>query len=283
MKKIRLRKSPKRDQKRRPINVLASAITTFSLYLGLWSIFSSIREDYVMAASLILGAIVCDMMDGTVARMTKSISDFGKELDSLCDLVSFGVAPAVLIFCAYLSEEQMTGTAVGRTGSVMAIIFVICAALRLARFNVFQSAHRESFTGLPTPAAGGTIAAFVLFMNYYKLHVAFYVLSPMTIGLAYLMVSNVRYPKDRLKKVFVLAPRHAFRMLAITVVIIAVFHYAITHSPVIVLFPLSMAYVLFGVFDELLLFLKKRRGVAQASGSTEVGSPSGAENKGDLR
>lgn len=241
----------KRQSKRRPINVLASAITTFSLYLGLSSIFWAIRQDYEKAAYLILGAIICDMLDGTVARITKSISDFGKELDSLCDLVSFGVAPAVLIYHAYWYEEQLAGTPQGRIGAVMAIIFVICTALRLARFNVFQSAQRESFTGLPSPAAGGTVASFVLFVNYFNLHVAFWFLGPLTLMLAYLMVSTVRYPKDRIKKGFVLAPQNAFRMLAISAIVIAVFHYAITHHPVIVLFPLCMTYVLFGIGEAL--------------------------------
>ncbi len=244
--------------KRRPINVLASLVTVFSLYLGLTSIFRSIRQEYDVAAYLILGAIVCDMLDGTVARMTKSVSAFGKELDSLCDLVSFGVAPAVLIYHAYLFEDQMAGTAAGRTGATMAIIFVICGALRLARYNVYQSEARESFTGLPIPAAGGTVAAFVLFMEYFQLRVAFYVLGPLTILLAYLMVSTVHYPKDRLKRMFVQAPQHGFRMLAMFVVVIGVFHYAITHHPVIVLLPLAMSYVMYGIVEEAYSWVRRR-------------------------
>lgn len=280
------KKKSSRETKRRPINVLASVITTVSLYLGLWSIFCSIRQEYEMAAYLILLAILCDSTDGTLARLTKSVSDFGKELDSLCDLVSFGVAPAVLIYHAYLVEEQMAGTAVGRTGSVVAIIFVICGALRLARFNVFQSAHRDSFTGLPIPAAGGTVAAFVLFMSYFELHVAFYVLGPLTFALAYLMVSTVRYPKDRLKKVLVLAPQNAFKMLALSVIVIAVFHYAITHSPVIVLFPLAMTYVLAGLGDEAYRFVRNRQPFARIGSSklTQAAqSPSSPSKSSDLR
>jgi len=269
MKRSIPKKKNSRLSKRRPINVLASVITTVSLYLGLWSIFCSIRQEYEMAAYLILLAILCDSTDGTLARLTKSVSEFGKELDSLCDLVSFGVAPAVLIYHAYLVEEQMAGTVVGRTGSVVAIIFVICGALRLARFNVFQSAHRDSFTGLPIPAAGGTVAAFVLFMSYFELHVAFYVLGPLTLALAYLMVSTVRYPKDRLKKVLVLAPQSAFKMLALSVVVIAVFHYAITHSPVIVLFPLAMTYVCVGLGDEVYRFVRNHRPFARATAAGE--------------
>lgn len=250
----------KRALRRRPINALASVITIFSLYFGLASVFWSIRANYVKAAYLILFALICDMFDGTVARLTNSTSDFGKELDSLCDLVSFGVAPAVLIYHAYWQdyESAMPGP-IGRTGSGMAIIFVICAALRLARYNVFQSQIRDSFTGLPSPGAGGTIAAFVLFTHYYDLHVAFYVLGPLTLMLAYLMVSNVRYPKDRLKKIFILTPANAFRVLALSAIVIAVFHYAITHDPAIVLFPLFMTYVMLGIGEEVLIRLRVRR------------------------
>ncbi|NIA13695.1 MAG: CDP-diacylglycerol--serine O-phosphatidyltransferase [Nitrospiraceae bacterium] len=275
MKTLRKRKTKKSTNRRRPINVLASLLTTISLYLGLSSIFASIQQNYEAAAYFILGAIICDMLDGTVARMTHSISEFGKELDSLCDLVSFGVAPAVLIYHAYLYEEQQMGSAVGRAGSVVAICFVICAALRLARFNVYQSDRRDSFTGLPVPAAGGTVASFVLFMEYFELNVAYYVLGPLTIALAALMVSNVHYPKDKMKKVFVQAPAHGFRMLAMFVVVIAVFHYAITHHPVIVLLPLALAYVLFGVVDESLVWLKARRkALAQSSSGESSSGPS---------
>lgn len=290
MKKIRKIRS-RFNSKRRPINVLASAITTFSLYLGLSSVFCTMREDYKTAAYLILASIVCDMLDGTVARITKTMSDFGKELDSLADVVAFGVAPAVLIYHAYLYEERLVGTAVGLTGAMMAIIFAICAALRLARFNVYQSGQRESFTGLPTPAAGGTVASFVLFAHYFELHVslnvAYWVLGPLTLGLAYLMVSTVRYPKDRLKKAFILAPHSAFRMLAISAVVIAIFHYAITHHPVIVLFPLCMSYVLFGVGDQVVSLVQRRRraGSVVAGGhSPESGGrvfPASASNKDD--
>lgn len=278
MKKLRINRA-RRESKRRPINVLASGITVFGLYLGLASIFYSIREDYERAAYFILYAIVCDMLDGTVARMTKSVSEFGKELDSLCDLIAFGVAPAVLVYHNYLLEEQLAGTVVGRTGAVVAIIFVMCGALRLARYNVFQSGRRESFTGLPIPAAGGAIAAFSLFMAYFELHVAFYVLGPLTLLLAALMVSTVRYPKDRLKRAFVLAPRNAFRMLTFCVAAFALFHYASTHDPAIVLFPLCAAYVLFGVADTIYLSVKTRTNLfTPKPAEPQPESPSGSEN-----
>jgi len=253
----RLKRPRRKRQRRRPINVLASVLTTLSLYCGVVSIFSSINGQYEKAVYLVLAAIVFDMLDGSVARITRSVSLFGKELDSLADLVSFGVAPAVLIYTAFLPEGSELLPAPGRINSVPAIFFVICGALRLARYNVFQSDQRAVFTGLPIPAAGGTVAAFVLFARYFELGAAPWILGALAIGLACLMVSTVRYPKDKVK-MFVLAPRRAFRMLAVCAIVIAIFHYASTHSPAIVLFPLGMTYVLFGIGDELINYRKRR-------------------------
>ena len=259
----RFRKNRHRDQvRRRPINVLASVMTTMSLYLGTMSIFASIGLEFERAAYLILGAMFFDMLDGTVARMTRSTSEFGKELDSLCDAVSFGVAPAVLVFMAYLPEgahlpiPAKAESLVGETGSYMAIIYVICAVLRLARFNVYQADRRDTFVGLPSPAAGGTLATFVLFLQYFEPRLeshelgplAYVALGPMAVLLALLMVSGVRYPKDRLKS-FIVAPRPAFTTLAICAFVLGVIHYAVTTSLSIVLFPLLSAYVLFGIVD----------------------------------
>ncbi len=268
----------KRELRRKPINVLASFITALSLYFGLVSMFLSMREKYDLAAFAILGAIICDMLDGTVARITKSVSEFGKEFDSLCDLVSFGVAPAVLTYHAYWREEQMAGSPEGRTGAIIAIIFVVLGALRLARYNVYQSTQRESFTGLPIPAAGGTIATFVLFVDYWKWNnVSFWVLGPLTLVLAALMVSTVRYPKDRLKRAFVVAPRNAFRLLALSGVILAVIHYAATHSPTLVLFPIAMSYVLFGLFEDFAARLPGRRAAPVVGGFLLESDTSGSE------
>ena len=184
MKQTKLRKPRRRrDIKRRPINVIASALTTFGLYCGIASLFASIRGDYTKAAYLILAAIVFDILDGSVARMTNSISEFGKQLDSLCDLVSFGVAPAVLIYAAYLNEEVQGRPIIEGIGPFLAIIFVICGALRLARYNVYQSQVRDFFIGLPIPAAGGTVATFVLFMHYFERTVGFWVLGPLALVL----------------------------------------------------------------------------------------------------
>ena len=267
-------KRPKRKQtlRRRPINVLASVMTTFSLYCGIASIFAAIAGRFETAAYFIGAAMVFDILDGTVARLTRSVSEFGKQLDSLCDLVSFGVAPAVLIYTAFLQEGQDIDGVMSRVGSVMAIIYVICGALRLARYNVYQSEVRDYFTGLPIPAAGAVISSFVLFTHYYELRVAFWVLGPLTLTLAYLMVSTVRYPKDKLK-LFVLAPKNAFRFLALCVVGIAAFHYAVQHSPGIPLFLLSLSYALFGIAEGLIARFRRKPRAYPAPVESPVGGP----------
>jgi CDP-diacylglycerol--serine O-phosphatidyltransferase len=237
-----------------PINVAASAITTLALYCGVASIFASIRGEYATASYFILAAIVCDTMDGAVARMTKSVSDFGKELDSLSDVISFGAAPSVLIYTAFLMEDQ----SIGPMGSMLAVIYVIFGALRLARYNVFQADQPAYFTGLPIPGAAGTIASFTIFCQYFELKVAIWVLAPLTLALSFLMVSAIRYPKKNLQ-VFTLAPRKGFRFLLGVVIGIAIINFAMEYSPAIVLFPLGMAYVLFGLSNEIFAFVTRKR------------------------
>ena len=263
-KRKRSRRFRQLRRRRMPINVMASVITVLGLYAGIASIFASIEGDYRMAAIWILGAIICDLLDGTVARMTGSVSDFGKELDSLSDIVSFGVAPAVLIYIAYLQEGGGTGNVLNPVGGMVATLYVICGALRLARFNVFQAERQDVFIGLPIPAAAGVVASFSLFWKYLEesmgmeMQEAFWLLGPSTVGLSLLMVSNIRYPKKTMR-LFILTPRKAFPFLVLCVICIASFHYARVYSPAIVLFPLGAAYVLFGIGNALYSFFHRRR------------------------
>lgn len=277
--------------KRRPINVLASALTICGLYCGIASIFyaisallaqsnlythpSPILDNAIdmskFSATMIFFAIIFDMLDGTVAKLTNTTSEFGKQLDSLCDLVSFGVAPGVLIFTLFLNQSLEDGGVTAPLGSGIAVIFVMCGALRLARYNVYQATRRDYFTGLPIPAAGGTIAAFVLFRTYFEMgDVALWILGPMSLGLAYLMVSTLRYPKDKMKSL-VLAPGSALQLLALMVLAIAAFHYASERSPAIVLFPASLLYVFVGIVDFIIGIVRKRP--AQDAESTPSEEP----------
>jgi CDP-diacylglycerol--serine O-phosphatidyltransferase len=250
------RQRRKRNRKRRPINVAASVITTFSLYAGLAAIFAAINQRFDVAAYWIIGAMFLDTLDGAVARFTNSVSDFGKELDSLCDVVSFGVAPAVMVYIAYLRGIDPTSGSSAPIASMVAIIFVICGALRLARYNVYQSGRRDYFVGLPIPAAGGTLAAMTLFLEYFQFEHRALIMGPSTLFLAGLMVSTVRYPREKMR-LFILSPRHAFRFLVLVVIGIAAFHYASQYSPAIILMPLAVSYVLFGVVDETLLRIRR--------------------------
>ena len=269
-----------RNRRRRPINVAASVLTTFSLYCGISSVFASINGEYDNAAYWIFGAMVFDILDGAVARLTNSVSEFGKELDSLSDAVSFGVAPAVLMYTGFLQDARGVNTLPDPTTSVVAISFVICAVLRLARYNVYQSSRRDYFVGLPSPAAAGTLASYVLFALYFELRLNFWILSPMTVILAVLMVSSVLYPKDRLRAV-ILSPRHAFQFLVMSVVGIAIFHYARQYSPAIILLPLAGSYVLFGIGMDVYLRLR-RLTRKQRLAEPEEEAP-GAEHKSNLR
>jgi CDP-diacylglycerol--serine O-phosphatidyltransferase len=259
--KRRSRRFRQRKRRRMPINVAASLVTTLALYCGVSSVFFAIRGEYESASYLIILAIVLDMLDGTVARMTNSTSDFGKELDSLADMVSFGIAPAVLIYSAYLVEGAEEHEFLAPAGSMVASVYVICAALRLARFNVFQAERQDLFVGLPSPAAAGNIAAFTLFCQYFDLHVAYWVLGPFTLALALLMVSTVRYPKKTMRA-FVLAPRRAFRVLVMFVGAIAAVNYALHYnSPAIIFLPFGVLYVSFGLVNEGVARLTRRQSV----------------------
>jgi len=169
---------------------LPCMLTCCSLFSGFYSIVAAINGHFYAAAVAILIAAVFDGLDGRVARMTGSTSEFGKELDSLCDLVSFGVAPALLAYLWAL-------TPYGRYGWLAAFLFVATTALRLARFNsaVDDEDKGHDFVGLPCPAAAGMIATTVMFCRFLGAdetvrHISLLFL---VYVLSYLMVSTHRY------------------------------------------------------------------------------------------
>jgi CDP-diacylglycerol--serine O-phosphatidyltransferase len=130
-------------------------LTSLNLILGVFSILATFNNNFTTAALLVVAAMLADGIDGRVARYFKVSSEFGKELDSLCDLVSFGVAPAILSYAFLLKDFDKAGYAV-------AAIFATCGALRLARFNVNTGVVKGYFMGLPIPAAGCVVATFVM-------------------------------------------------------------------------------------------------------------------------
>jgi CDP-diacylglycerol--serine O-phosphatidyltransferase len=178
----------------RGIYLLPSILTTFGMFAGFYSIIASINGDFTLAAISIMVAMLWDALDGRVARLTNTQSDFGAQYDSLADLVSFGVAPALLVYEWSLSD-------LGRIGWLAAFIFLACAALRLARFNTqVGTSDKRYFQGLPSPAAAGVIAS-MIWLKFWKFEyfdfgivsLSYYVGVGITIVCALLMVSNVRY------------------------------------------------------------------------------------------
>lgn len=138
---------------------LPCMFTIASLFCGFYSIVAAIKGDFIIAATAILIAAIFDGLDGRVARLTGTTSSFGMELDSLCDLVSFGVAPGLL---AYLWALQPFN----RYGWLAGFLYVATTALRLARFNCQHSSASKHFVGLPCPAAAAMISSTVLFSHY---------------------------------------------------------------------------------------------------------------------
>jgi CDP-diacylglycerol--serine O-phosphatidyltransferase len=190
------------------VYILPNLFTTGGLVAGFYSIICTHNGRYQSAAYMVLLAQACDMLDGRVARLTRATSSFGVQYDSLADLVAFGVAPAFLVYTWALTPW-------GRWGWLAATAYVVCAALRLARFNVqVGTVEKRHFIGLPSPAAAAVIASTVLL--FYFLQVGQdtptkNVFMPLVIfGVAGLMVSEVRYFSF---KEFQIHRRHPFSVL----------------------------------------------------------------------
>lgn len=164
------------------IKLIPSIFTLANLLLGIVSLIFTMEDEFQIAAGMILFAMVLDGMDGRLARRLDAASPFGKELDSLADLVSFGVSPAILVYAAKMKSF-------GYIGLIVCIAFALCGAIRLARFNVLNIS--TYFVGIPITAAGSLVALAVLVGN--RLPDMIYPV--LMVLLAYLMVSNIKIPK----------------------------------------------------------------------------------------
>ena len=235
----------------RGIYLLPSVLTTFGMFAGFYSIIASINGDFTTAAISIMIAMLWDTLDGRVARLTNTQSEFGAEYDSLADLVSFGLAPALLVYEWTLSD-------LGRFGWLAAFIYLACAALRLARFNTqVGSADKRSFQGFPSPAAAGVIATMIwlkiwtyAFFDSDVISIGYYLGAGITIVCGLLMVSNVRYYSFKELD----AKKASFRFLLGIVLSLIVLLY----KPNIVLFTGFFLYMLSGPFITV-VGLNKRR------------------------
>jgi CDP-diacylglycerol--serine O-phosphatidyltransferase len=242
---------------RKGIYLLPNTLTLCSMLLGFYSILSTLKGNYVYAAWAILFATIFDGLDGWVARLTNSTTKFGIELDSLSDLVSFGVAPAVLMY-------KWALVPFGRIGWAAAFWFMACGALRLARYNVqMGSTESKSFTGMPIPGAATIIASLVLF--YHEMSDIppgkNILILGLTVLLAFLMVSTLKYHGA---KEIDFRQRKPFWILVAFVLGLTI----IVMHPPISLFLFAMIYLLGGIIENIYLFYKRRR-VKQKEGSAQ--------------
>ena len=186
------------NRKTRPSGVflLPNALTTGALFAGFYSIISGINGDFTASAVAVVVAGILDGLDGRVARLTNTQSEFGVQYDSLCDLISFGLAPALLAFNWSLKSLSDYGVVAGKLGWLAAFVYAACAALRLARFNT-QAEHDDKswFQGLASPAAAGTLVTTIWFFvdNGISGSSVQWLILPLTIILGVLMFSRVRY------------------------------------------------------------------------------------------
>lgn len=235
-------------QRSRGVSLLPSLFTLANMFCGYACVVYSMRGDYQTAAPLIGVAIVLDMLDGRIARLTGTASDFGLELDSLADVISFGIAPAILSFGWGLAP-------LGRLGWAVGFLFVSAAALRLARFNI-QSAtggDKRYFVGMPSPAAAGVPAATVFaypegLLDYQHALLAL----PMVVVPALLMVSTIRFRSFKTIDLRVRRPYPVLLLIAVGIMLVATDAQA-------VLVVLAYAY-LFSAFFGLAFGRLQRRG-----------------------
>ena len=238
---------------KRGIYLLPSIFTTFALFAGFFSIVASINGDFTLAAISIMVAMLWDALDGRVARLTNTQSAFGGEYDSLSDLVSFGVAPALLVYLWSLSD-------LGRVGWLAAFIYLACAALRLARFNTqIGVSDKRYFQGLPSPASAGVIASMIWlkfwnfeYLDFGVVSLSYYIGVSITILCGLLMVSNVRYFSF---KEFDSTEKASFRFLLLTVLGFILLLY----KPNVVLFTGFFIYMISGPLITIFGVYKRRQ------------------------
>jgi CDP-diacylglycerol--serine O-phosphatidyltransferase len=229
----------------RSIFVLPSLFTVGNIFCGYFAVLATMHGNYHQAAYAIGIAIILDTLDGLIARLTNSSTGFGLQLDSLADVISFGIAPSVLVLVWGLSAVDY------RLAWTAAFTFTICGAMRLARFNV-QAGHLKHFVGLPIPAGGGTIAAIVHFID-----------DPITnpLGaslmvagvffLSFLMISTIRYSS---LKHLTLGRKSHFAVLIIALLAALIYNYS---KPTLLI--LAVGYSISGLVSRLYSFFRRKR------------------------
>jgi CDP-diacylglycerol---serine O-phosphatidyltransferase len=247
------REGLRRPSIRQVVVVMPSAFTLGNLFFGFWAIVSAFNGNFRWAGWFIVFAGILDMLDGRVARLSGTGTRFGAELDSLVDVISFGVAPALLMYFLDFSNA-------GRFAWILCYIYVVAVALRLARFNVLSAGKPSTgwFTGMPSPAAGMTLAAYYPFSqtNWYRASLAYLDLQHeglvvLMLLLAVLMVSNVKYPK--FPPIGTRSARGIFGLVVHLVILLGGLL-----VPEYFLFPLGLFYMTFGLARATVLGLMER-------------------------
>jgi len=235
--------------KRRGIFLLPNLLTTASLFSGFFAIISAINGNFISAGMAIFAAQILDGLDGRVARLTNSESAFGAQYDSLCDVISFGLAPAIIIFLWGLDS-------IGQAGWIFSFLYVAAAALRLARFNTYLGSEDAYFKGLPSPIAGVMIVYFVWAMSAYgvqgeEVGKALAISSAVITGVvSLLMVVNIPYYSF---KEIDMKKRVPFFSMLFVVFVFAL----ISIDPPIVLATCAFTYILSGPTIWIIKLLKK--------------------------
>jgi CDP-diacylglycerol--serine O-phosphatidyltransferase len=234
--------------RRRGIYLLPNLFTTAALFAGFYAIVQAMNLTFDQAAIAIFYAMVLDALDGRVARLTKTQSAFGAEYDSLSDMVSFGAAPALVMYEWVLRD-------MGKLGWIAAFVYCVCTALRLARFNtMLDVADKRWFTGIPSPAAAALVAGFVFIVDDYNI-------DPLTIkwwacgvtvfaGLT--MVSNLKYWSFKSINLKKSVPFVAIFLIALAIALLS-------YQPAIVLFAGFVAYAISGYVVSGWHLVRRRR------------------------
>lgn len=236
----------------RPIILLPNGFTLLNLFFGVFAIVAASRGNYSTAGTYIVLGGVADAIDGRVARATRSGSRFGAELDSLVDAISFGLAPALLMFFAVFNQHGWEW--------ILCFFFTMCAVIRLARFNVEQAGRAKThFNGLPSPMAGLTLATYywfresALYQNPILVDLPWPVmLRFIMVGLSFLMISQVRYAA-----VPTIGYRSIREVLGSLLVIGTLLGLIFVPKPFF--FPAAMAYVIYGVASTVFVGFLDRR------------------------
>ncbi len=235
--------------KKSPLFILPNLFTAASIYLGILSIMYASKGEFAISCWLVIIAMVFDGLDGRVARMTNTTSKFGIEFDSLADIVSFGVAPALILY--FYQGENL-----GKYGVVVSALFVVFGAIRLARFNIStNSSEPNIFIGLPIPVAAIFVVSWILVIDKYSFPIEFiYVFVVLVFTISLLMVSNIRYPSF---KKFSINPKNRKKIFIGLITILAGIY--LFPREIITIF--VTIYILFGPLRAIYYMFSKRYNV----------------------